>query len=222
MSNFFRKDLNLGRKWWHRFLVVVFFLGLIISVIKAFTSTLIHPSYLIGKQVATLNSRLTSDLVVASNLVKPWEIAGNSSFLPDTFWDNRSSEIYCSREPSKYINEIQKITGVYTLYNANGIKVSSPKTFSDSLEESNSFCIIIDNFQNWNRGLRPRPMNDYSFYKTSFVENIKYHFSIILSNLSVILIASLLLLIIYYRIIIYIIYGKRKKKWHDQGLRESK
>lgn len=212
MSNFFRKDLNLGRKWWHRFLIVVFFLGLIISIIKVFTSTLIHPSYVIGKQIATLNSRLTSDLVVASNLVKPWELAWNSSFLPDTFWDNRSSEIYCSREPSKYINDIQKITGVYTLYNTDGVKVSSSKAFADSLKESNSLCIIIDNFQNWNRGLRPRPMDNYSFYKASFLENIKYHFSIILSNLSTILITSLLLLIIYYKIIIYIIYGKSKKK----------
>lgn len=217
MSNFFRKDLNLGKKWWHRFLVVIFFLGLVISVIKVFTSTLIHPSYVIGKQVATLNSRLTSDLVIASNLVKPWEIAGNSSFIPTTygeasFWDNWSSEIYCSKELNKYINNIQKITGVYTLYNTDGIKVSSSKVFSDSLKESNSLCIVIDNFQNWNRGLRPRPMDDYSFYRNSSLENIKYHFSIILSNLSVILVAFLILLIIYYKIILYIIYGRNKKK----------
>jgi hypothetical protein len=109
-NNFFRKDLNLKDKWWHRLLSIVFIFSFVISVaynlITYSVSDMFRGDVGIQKwrNVESLSARITSEIKPISALVKTGEKIGENDRTyvlndqPDAYYKGVLNDVYCSTD----------------------------------------------------------------------------------------------------------------------------
>lgn len=103
MSNFFRDDLNLDGKWWHRFFKIIY-ISLFIFIFCYFSYKIYDGYENFHIQTAKLSSRVTNDLNEVTSLKKEGEIFSASNYQTEDF----PTRVFCSKELHK-VEKIQKI-----------------------------------------------------------------------------------------------------------------
>jgi len=222
MSNFFRKDLNLQKQRWHRLITIIFFTGLVVILFLQIKELYIDYSFGVGKEISSVEDRLTSDLVKIIDLIWPNERLSYSDLVHKSRYRNIQlyDDAYCSKDIYKYIEYIMNKENIKLLYASqiDSARINSIplNIFSNYLKENSIYCLSVDSF-GWQRDfLQPRPVfsefKNYHFYRYSTWSTFIYFLPSLLSYMLFTLVIASILILIYYKIILYIIYWKNNKK----------
>ncbi len=217
-KNFFRKDLQLRNKWWHRFFKVFFVLFVVCFFITVLAEDLpVRTRYI---EVASLAERIPNKAVEISKLKKQGEIIDYAEPYPPNNYAIDYNDVFCSNNLADDVLLIMKKTDVDVLHlrELHGLNVVTISEFSNYIRKSNDKCLWVDSINNEYGNkiyfLEPNDIfnyKDYSFYKESSFKTIGHFLIIALIAVAFTAIASFLILVIYYKIILYIIYGKSRK-----------
>lgn len=220
LKRFFREDLKLTNRWWHRLFFIIFIIAFIstaVSVISSMVSDNQLPKY---RKVGMLSDRMTNNMQLIGNLVKPNEKIGvyesnlYGSYLGKNFYDGNGGwllkqEYYCANNISDHVEEISQITGVKN-YKGNSELVSLDE-FRSYLAKQNAECIenlkldkvnFLGNIRNtlsW--GLEA---DDMAVWQMSVLKTI---FAVLLPILFTAM-GFVLLLVVYYKVFLFIVFGK--------------
>lgn len=226
--NFFREDLILKNRWWHRFLVVVFFLCLAIITIGLICAIYKQNDLPKYKKLGILEDRIGSQVYLIKDLVKSKEkISDNEYYLNNSYNKNGESllntQTYCSNNIPNHIEEISKTTGVY--YYKGNTQLIDLDSFKNYLYENEAKCVevFIYTTGGFLSGIIGSPeyeanpaktvlswgvdYENWGIYKVSISKSIAYVFIIFLS----LFIFFFAILVFYYKVILYVIFGKYKK-----------
>lgn len=228
-SNFFRKDLNLKSRWWHRLLSVVFifsFLGLVAySIILYSAFDMFRGGYVQQwSKVAPLHTRITAEIKPISSFLKVGEKIGENdrtyvlNYQPDEYYKIILNDVYCSTELSNNYEKVKNIKNVNELYiggSSNRNKVSS-ETFTDYIKQNGIKCLIVDYYTAPDDSKVAFLKSDksyqdnWSFFEKSTAKTALYFFEMIPIILGISFIVFVVILAIYYKIVLYIIFGNKK------------
>lgn len=229
-KNFFRKDLHLMNRWWHRLFFVVFIITYILTV--TFTISSMVDDYQLPKykKVDMLSDRMTNKVQLIGNLVESSEKIAvyehnlYGSYLGDNFYDKNGGwlleqQYYCANNISDHIEEISQITGVRN-YKGNSELVSLDE-FRLYLRRQADGCVerlklnpvkSFADFSNpanytlvWGLGADSMAVWQISILKTVFAVLLPILFTTI---------GFALLLVIYYKIFLFIVFGRKNTDLH--------
>jgi hypothetical protein len=219
-NNFFRKDLNLAGRWWHRLLLVVFFITFIwaLYVMYGDLFSTNHPHIPQWKVVGSVDERITTEVKQISDLKKTGERVeekDRSYALNSSEDDPLYEDFYCSTDLENKISEIQSKSGITNLYLAR--KDVSAETFANYIRTNNIKCLIPDAYTNSDgtklrflEPLGPNPLygEDLVFYEKSSLLTAWYLLQMFLLVIAVFVGIA----IIYYKVFLYVVFGKRREK----------
>jgi len=231
-DKFFRKDLELNKKWWHRLFKVIRIV--ILVAIAVFLFIWMWPSFdweIIYKW--TIVERLPENwyywvkklinwneyLYITNTIsLQKWKYKENKKILEESLW--RDPTIFCSNNwTTDYLYKIQNEWNL-SLYKNNNDKI----LITDILSDLGSKCIWIMTSNTWNDSIRVYNSKTKNNENITLVEDWWYIYEIIEPNIVLILILYLLKVLwillwiiaisftIYYQWIIYIIYWNKKNK----------
>lgn len=208
IKNFFRKDLALNKRWWHRLLSVIFFLALLYFLVEVWDTPL--PKY---NSIGYLNDRMSSNLQLLPELIGSNEKVGvyennlhGDSYEKNEGWLLRQPNIYCSDNIANNIENISGKTGV-EVYKGNGpSEYISLEEFKNYLLKQNAKCVSV-NVINGTKVISWEVFvgNDLKVWEQSFFASFVY----ILKESLLVILSFIVLLVIYYKIFLYIIFGKK-------------
>lgn len=206
--NFFREDLELNKKWWHRLFKILFIVLLFWFFYKTFYIDLIEESFYHYKRIANLEDRLTDKVSKIEDLLKYWERFEDSNWQSEKdYW---SKNIYCSNklydiENINYIIKDSWINNFDRFFYDEGS--TSVEEFSKIIKSDNIKCIIKDNAQV--DFLNPmEQFNNFWFYEKSVIQYIKD--TLFIQEFFIKLFLYVIAIyIFYYWIIMYIIYWRK-------------
>lgn len=215
--NFFRNDLNLRERWWHRLALVIFF-GLFLWALYATYEDLASPNHPYVPQwrvVESVDERITSDVHQIRDLKKNGERVEERerSYALNSGHDSLYDDFYCSTELGVNISEIQTRSGISNLY-LNRKNVSL-QTFIDYVRDNNIKCLIPDAYTYTDdtrvRFLEPLGRNsiygqDLVFYEKSSLLTAFY----VLQMLLLVMAVFAGIAIVYYKVFLYVIFGNAK------------
>lgn len=212
--NFFRTDLELNKRWWHRLLAVIFFASFTWSMFVVFHDLIFndHPDIPQWKIADSVNDRITSKVVRISDIKKLGEKIAErgSSFTLNLDRPTIYDDFYCSSNIEDYINEVQEKSGIRNLYLNK--QPSTIEDFTRYLEQNNIQCLVPDSYSLLTGEIKfLEPLgsdhifgDDLVFYEKSIFLTVFYT----LRLLSIITLVFLGIIITYYKIILYIIFGR--------------
>ncbi len=236
-SNFFRNDLNLSGRWWHRLLLVIFFASCILALhtMYDYFDSLILPQYEI---VNSVNDRITTEVKSIRELREPNEIVEERYDLPGASYHLNAStdkslydDIYCSSDLENKIIDVKNKSGISTLYirdvygrNIDGFKQPSYdvpiETYADYVKENNIDCVIADSYTMYDVNRRENgklrflePIGPDSFFYKDLVFYKKSDFisTLYVLKISLLVIAGFVTtVVLYYKIVLYVIFGPKK------------
>lgn len=213
MKNFFRKDLNLNNRWWHRLFFVVFVIAFIALVWTSITNTQ-WPRY---SKVGMLSDRLDDQIHLIGNLVQPEEKIGvyegniyGSNYSHNGDW-LLQQEYYCSKNVASKVDEVSAKTGI-NFYKGNLDLVSSDD-FKKYLSQNNAICIQVLNLTNPQRYGSVQKALSWGFEADNMAiwqpSTVKSLLSAFQSLLWVVL-GFATLVVVYYKVFLYVIFGNKK------------
>lgn len=224
-NNFFRKDLNLGGRWWHRLFLVIFFATFVWALFTMYDDlfSTSHPYIPQWKVVSTVDERITTEVKQIRDLKRFGErveerdrsYALNSSTEEDSLY----ADFYCSTDLENQISAVQNISGIENLYirdvyGRNNVPI---ETFANYVRDNDITCLIPDAYtisENAKlRFLEPLGPNslfgkDLVFYEKSGFLTAWY----VLQMFLLVIAVFVGIAIIYYKVFLYIVFGKRKKE----------
>lgn len=232
-NNFFRKDLNLGGRWWHRLFLVIFFASFILALytIYDYFDSLIIPQYEI---VNSVNDRITTEVNQIRELKKPNEIVeelydrpGASYHLNVPTDKSLYDDIYCSNDLESKVTDVQNKSGISTLYirDVYGRNDVPIETFTDYIKKNNIKCLLPNAYTRYDvnrqedgklRFLEPIGSDslfskDLVFYKKSDFLTVLY-----VLKISLLVIAGFITtVVLYYKVLLYVIFGSKKNDNKD-------
>ena len=128
MNNFFRKDLKLNEKWWHRLLKIIFYCILIVIIFSwggyKPDGELYHKESDLGERLKEIEANNSEDFLPLNSLVHVLEDIGTNSDCDGSYWRlNRTDKYeekllntYCSsNRTNAKLNKLEKETG-YPFY----------------------------------------------------------------------------------------------------------
>lgn len=212
-DNFFRKDLNLNSRWWHRFLLVAF---VVAFIVVAWTSV-INTQWPRYTKVELLSDRVDNAVRLIGDLIKSEERIGvhepnvyGSLYSQNGGWLLRQ-EYYCSKNISSKVEEISARTGV-NFYKGN-LDLVSLSEFKSYLVQNDAMCISVSDLDNpelYGRAQKALSWglfaNDMAIWTPSTIKSVFW----ILQSVLWVVLGFAVLLIIYYQVFLYIVFGKRK------------
>lgn len=207
----FREDLDLNKKWWHRALLSLYFISVILSLVVIIIISFDDKQYIKVNPISEYyNSRAVRlEEIVESN---PNYKLGYVNYFSE--YSNSTYEIYrkntfCSKN----------ITDGLDTYTVGDKKVSDfmvnrkyvdVKTLKESLLSTKTECITIDSFGDYNNRIYfIEPYDDADemwFYEYSFLKTLLNTFMYV----GYAILVFLSILVFYYKIILYIIFGSKK------------
>jgi hypothetical protein len=233
-SKFFRADLDLKSRWWHRLIKVLFYTTCVISNIFAILWSLNQIDKMLPqwKVVESVDSRLSNKLTRLTDLKKYGEeIESNYSDASDDVphWDlNRLSEdsfddAYGALNMHEQIENLilqNKIRGLNPVFQIDRSDVSIDE-FKKHVFYNKINYILLDFYLKdsekvyFLRPLKEIYRNKLFFYKTDFWATVIYSIPYILLPVPFVLFVFSLFVIIYYKIILYIAFGSLNKDVSD-------
>lgn len=227
-NNFFRKDLNLGDRWWHRLLMIIFFASFIIALytIYDYFDSLIIPQYEI---VNSVNDRITTEVKQIRELKKPNEIVEELYDRPDASYHlnvptdkSLYDDIYCSDDLENKVADVKNKSGISTLYirDVYGQNEVPIETFTNYIKKNKLKCLLPDTYTRYNdngqeveklRFLEPiEPgslfYKDLVFYKKSNLLTVLYVLKISL----LVVTGFIAVVVLYYKVFLFVIFGSKK------------
>lgn len=221
-SNFFRKDLNLSGRWWHR----LFFVAFVIAFVWISWATISNmlddaqlPKY---TNVGMLSDRMDSEIRLIGSLVKPEEKIAvyehnlYGEYNGKTFYDGNGGwlvkqEYYCSKNVSNQVEKITAKTGV-NYYKGNTGLVSLAD-FKSYLSQNKAECVqvldldSVEHFGNVKKalswGFEPDGM---AVWQESLVKSV----FAVAQTLFFVALGFLILLALYYKVFLFIVFGSKK------------
>ncbi|MGE4169160.1 MAG: hypothetical protein AB7F28_00375 [Candidatus Margulisiibacteriota bacterium] len=220
-GKFFRKDLKLSDRWWHRLLSVSF----LIFVVWFFFYLAPRPETR-WIQAEKFSNRITSDIKPIESLLKQNERLGDKNeelYGNDSSMDAYSKDTYYSNNLQATYKQIMIERNIHNLYiydhnsAPDRIEVTSEK-FLDYIQKNNIKGLAIDSFS-FEDGHKlyflqvptMEPYQDYFVYKKSLFKTAVGYGGILCMVSGITLIFSALILTAYYKVILYIIFGSRKE-----------
>jgi hypothetical protein len=229
--DFFREDLNLKSKWWHRLLSVLFILILVVSLVSSLVAYSSSDMFSGGdvqqwKKVESLYKRISSEILPIRSYIKTGEKIGENDRMyvlndrPDSYYNGILSDVYCSTDLSKKFMDVKSSRNIDGLYiNMSGTigrEEVSEQTFINFIEANDINCLTVDAYTETDGGkqtfIEPKRsyQEDWSFFEKSASLTALYYVKMTLSILAINLISILVTLVIYYKVILHIIFGSRK------------
>lgn len=218
LNNLFRKDLNLQKYWWHRLLVVIFFICLIYMIYAVSRDLFVNnfSNVIQWKVIDSIENRLTPEVKQIRDLKKYGEQVEEKdrSYAINSGDESLYDDFYCSTELENKIQDIQNKSGITNLYL--GRKNTSIENFTKYISDNNIVCLIPDAYTYSDntkiRFLEPLGSNplygkDLVFFKESVLLTGLYITKVFLYVIAVFAIIAL----IYYKAFLFIIFGNKKK-----------
>lgn len=222
-TNFFRKDLGLGGRWWHRLFLVIFFVLFAWALYMMYNDLFsANHSYMPQwKIVGSVDERITEEVKQIQDLKKFGERVeerDRSYTLNSSADDSLYAEFYCSSELKNKIAEVQSKSGINNLYirdiyNRNNVPT---ETFSNYVREHKIKCLVPDayTYPENTRVTFLEPLGPNSLYGKDLVfyekSNLLTAFYVLKMFLLVIVIFAGIA-VAYYKIFLYVVFGKRKE-----------
>lgn len=223
LKRFFREDLNLMNRWWHRLFFVIFIIAFISTVVVVISSMVNDNQLPKYRKIGMLSSRMTDSVQLIGNLVRPnekiavYEHNLYGSYLGKNFYDGNGGwllkqQYYCATNISNHIEEISQITGVKN-YKGNSELVSLDE-FKAYLVDQDANCVenlrlepvnFLGNIQNtltWGLEADDMAVWQVSVLKTIFAIQVPILFTAI---------GFTLLIVIYYKVFLFIVFGKPQR-----------
>lgn len=217
-ANFFRKDLNLGGRWWHRLFLVIFFV-LFAWALYMMSNDLFadnHPYVPQWKVVDSVDERLTPEVKQIRDLKKFGEQVEEKdrSYALNSGDTSLYDDFYCSTDLKNKISEIQSKSGITNLY-LNRKNVSMDM-FVNYVRDNDIKCLIPDAYTNADntklRFLEPLAPNSIYGRDLVFYEKSNFLTAFYVSKMLLLVTAVFIgIAIAYYKIFLYVIFGKRKE-----------
>lgn len=214
-TNFFRIDLNLQKFWWHRLLIVLFFIssiGLFGILVKKVINNIQFPRY---TKVCKFSDRVDSQLRIIEDLMLPNEIYADHevdifglNHYDENHFKKNSQRIFFAKNISFLIDEISDKTKVYNYLGYSGIL--SKIEFEKELVKQNAKFISVGWFGDTMTLKNYWLLDEMNVYVVSIVKTIAFSLLKTLQVLLVLIVYLFLIIIIYYKVIIYIIFGRYK------------
>ena len=230
-SNFFRKDLNLKNRWWHRLLSIVFIFSLFMFVICGISDIFRDRQVQQWKKAETLSERITSEINPVSSFIKVGEKIGKDDRTyvlnnqPDAYYKSTLNNVYCSTELSNNIEKIKserqiKSLFIRDLYGTNNVPL---ETFTNYIKQNNIHCLIVDAYTTYDSDgqaigklsfLEPKKtyQDDWSFYEKSSDKTITHILEMLVTVFAISFAIFIGIIVIYYKIFLYIIFGCKKNE----------
>jgi len=216
-SNFFRKDLNLSGRWWHRLFLVIFFVcfAWVLYGMSSYLFVGDHPNIPQWKIVSSIEERITPEVKQIRDLKKVGERVeqkDRSYVLNLSPEDSLYDGFYCSTDLANKISDIQSKVGITNLFLS---RVDTPiETFVNYVRENNVKCLIPDAYSSWNMKVTfLEPFGPDSIYGKDLVfyqkSNLLTAFYVLKMFLLVLAI-FIGIAVAYYKVFLYIIFGRNK------------
>ncbi len=217
LNNFFRDELNLQKKMWHRALMVLYFSVFFIAMGICGFLTFEDQKYFrrvepISNYFSSTNKTMNQ---ITSNVNNNYYV-GNENFFStygDTEFDVYKDNVFCSNniydDVDLYTKGGYKAEN-YMFQDGNGKRVpTSKENLVNLLKEKNIKCLSLDSYTtvSGDKFTFVEPYlngQKYWFYEYSFLGTLG-NFAI---NAFYIFLVALFILVFYYKVFIYIIYGK--------------
>lgn len=210
-SNFFRPDLNLKKRWWHRLLFVVFTVSFVYALYTVWDTPL--PKYGV---VDSLQNRMTTELQLLPNLITSDEKIGQYEnnlhgewYEKNEGWALRQPDVYCSRNIAQHIEEISTKTGI-SLYKGNeAAELLTLENFKNYLTSQRANCVYATSLDNNTKviGWAWFVGDDLEVWKESTFASAIY----ILKESLFIIPFFLVIIVLYYKVFLYIVFGNKKE-----------
>ena len=221
-NDFFRKDLNLSSRWWHRLLLAIFFVSFVWAMYVMYDD-LFSTNHLYIHQYKIVNSvdeRITTDVKQIRELKRSNErveerdrLYALNSQTDDSLYD----DIYCSSDLENRIDDVQNKSGINMLYirdvyGRNNVPI---ETFANYIKENNIKCLIPDAYTYSDnlkvRFLEPIGQNSLFYKDLVFYEKSDFLTAFYVLKMFLLVIAVFIaIVVIYYKVILYIIFGSKK------------
>lgn len=221
-NNFFRSDLDLKDRWWHRFLFIVFIICFVAFLGNSISSAIDDAQLPKYSSVGMLSDRMDDNTRLIGNLVKSDEkiavrehnlygsYQGKTSYSGNGGW-LLEQEYYCAKNISGKIEEISARTGV--AYYKGDVNLVQLSEFKKYLSQKNAHCVhvleidSVERYGNVKKALSwGLEANDMSIWRVSIAKTTLSVFG----QIFFITLGFLVVVVIYYKIIIYIVFGSRK------------
>ena len=218
-SNFFRKDLSLSSRWWHRLFLVLFFVSFAWALYTMYDDlfSTSHPYIPQWKVVGSVDERITAELKQIRDLRKVGERVeekDRSYALNSSEDDSLYEDFYCSTDLENRVSEVQSKSGITDLYLAR--RGVSAETFANYIRTNDIKCLIPDAYTNTDgtklrflEPLGPNPLygKDLVFYEKSGLLTAWY----VLQMFLLVIAVFAGIAIAYYKVFLYIIFGRAEK-----------
>jgi hypothetical protein len=234
LNNFFRKDLNLKSRWWHR-LLMVFYAGLFALFTFYMLSVGFDMDIFRGgdvqkwKNVSFLSERIGRQIKPIGDLLREGEkISENDRtyFLnndPDPYYNGVINDVYCLNNISKDYEKVKILRSTEDLYVGGAFSRNkvSHNNFVDYILKNNILCVSVDAFTRYNDNGQSigklrflsadiSYQDNWSFFKKDTFSTAVYLIEMILAVVAGSLFLFAFGLLVYYKIIIYILFGNNE------------
>lgn len=226
-NNFFRKDLNLSGRWWHRLLLVIFAISFIWALYVTYDDLFVtsHPYIQQWKVVNSVDERLTpavKQIRELKMLNERVEERNRSYALNLQDDDSLYDDIYCSSDLENRIADVQNNSGIRTLYirdvyGGNDVPI---ETFANYIKENNIKCLLPNAYTRYDvngqengklRFLEPIGQNSLFYKDLVFYEKSNFLTAIYALKMFLLVIAVFAVaVVLYYKVFLYIIFGSKK------------
>lgn len=213
-----RKDLELGKRWWHRLISVVFFCSYLFASYYFISWNIEYNQQY--SRVSSVSDLFSDNLQTLTKINKNTKYVISDKYPPHQNKNSWGFELdkdntYCSnkiedqeiRDMLKNNTEISQIQ--FYLRDERGHRFDVVyATFLNYLKENNVKCVAIDSFTKYGDTIFfLEPFNEsYYIYEFSFFwTGVEVFGSLVLVTL-----VFLLLIIFYYKIFLYIIFGGKR------------
>ncbi|GEM_PF-1350843 len=227
--DFFRRDLKLGGRWWHRLFRVLFILAGILSLtvhIGMYSDSNMFDGSGVQqwRKVESLSERISPEIVSVGSYLRNDEKIGedNRTYVlndnPDDYYDLVTDDVYCSTELSERFLEVKSARGTESFFVSKSIlrEEVSESQFVNFIERNNINCLIVDAYTESDGGkltfLEPQKsyQDDWSFFEKSASLTVLYYVKMVLSVLFINILIFSMILTAYYKVFLYVLFGNKK------------
>lgn len=216
-NNFFRKDLNLEKKWWHRALLSIYFLALaltlvLVAIISFFEDKQYAKIRLVSESFGSGNERLADIVKKEDPSFKIGELNYFSRY-GNYEYDNYKDSTFCGKNITQgldgYSMGDKKITKFMVRDSSGSRRDVVEGQLAENLLSTKVECITIDSFSGA-YGERLYFIEPYEYSKEMWFYKYSPLYTLLntLQYVGYALLVFLGILIFYYKVVLYVIYGK--------------
>lgn len=212
LNAFFRPELKLNDRWWHRLLLILFVCSFLYALYSVWNTPL--PKF---KDVGYLRDRMSANLQLLPDLINSGEKIGEyeNNLHGDWYdknegWALAQPDVYCSKNITNHIEEISKKTKVAS-YKGNGpTELLALDAFKNYLNNQKADCVYLTSIDDstkvigwaWFIGDDMKVWNESTFASAVYI----------LKGSLITTLPFLLIIILYYKVLLYIVFGNIKEK----------